>query len=178
MKSNINLRVFILLIAGSFSETWAQAVRPCFITGNVPLPASVTYDPSVQCDLAIKPFPDVPDVYMTVNQVTYRFSQRDISYQSSADIIPPVIFAVRSFGVMKAADKLEVYGKLYGAINAGVRSQGNKAATQLTKGVQSFIQLHLRKLAGDPNEKLYQLFRLVRKDSLCFSTSKISKDTY
>jgi hypothetical protein len=45
-----------------------------------------------------------------------------------------VIFAVRNFGVMKETDKLEVYGKLYGAINAGVRSQGNKAATQLTKG--------------------------------------------
>jgi hypothetical protein len=36
-----------------------------------------------------------------------------------------------------------VYGKLYGAINAGVRSQGNKAATQLTKGWIIFLSLKM-----------------------------------
>ncbi|OAV87436.1 hypothetical protein PTTG_29433 [Puccinia triticina 1-1 BBBD Race 1] len=183
MKSRFNVQVSVLLLAGSFLKVLAQTTPPppCFITGpNFPLPRTIVYDEkAVQCDTTIKlatPLLNIPDIYIQVGTQKFSFSSKDIGFHTSN--LPSTIFALKTFGVVPKEKEavLDIYGKLYGAMNAAVRSNNYKDAIQMVKGAQNFLNLHIRVLAGDSSsEKLTEMFTKVTR--LCIKcTAKDYQD--
>ncbi|KAI9618017.1 hypothetical protein KEM48_006957 [Puccinia striiformis f. sp. tritici PST-130] len=136
----------------------AQAQAPCFMTGTLPLPAIVTFNPaSVLCDnTRPAPFLKVPDIFIKSGDgTTIRYISR---------VPTPTIFALRTFGKETNVKLLEIYAQLYGCMNAAVRSQGDKKSIKSLKGPIAFLQLHLRRQSQDTTpSKLSELYSNVRK---------------
>ncbi|KNE96835.1 hypothetical protein, variant 1 [Puccinia striiformis f. sp. tritici PST-78] len=173
MKSQTNCLVSVLLLAGSLSGIMAQAQAPCFMTGTLPLPAIVTFNPaSVLCDnTRPAPFLKVPDIFIKSGDgTTIRYS--DIDFPRSAGSPPPTIFALRTFGKETNVKLLEIYAQLYGCMNAAVRSQGDKKSIKSLKGPIAFLQLHLRRQSQDTTpSKLSELYSNVSEDFLSLPVS-------
>ncbi|PLW08738.1 hypothetical protein PCASD_25313, partial [Puccinia coronata f. sp. avenae] len=145
MKSQINVQVLILLLAGMFSEILAQ----CFITGTQPIPAIVGYNRNIRCETfnGRPQFPKVPDVFTFINGGRVRFS--DILFPRNRGALAPQVYAVMNYSLLPLNTVLG-YLDLYAATSAGLRSQGNTQAVNILKGAQFFLELQARLLAVPP----------------------------
>ncbi|WAR61194.1 hypothetical protein PtB15_13B446 [Puccinia triticina] len=108
---------------------------PCYIIGNKVLPKDVRPPPEVGCDGNNFVFTVIPDV--TFNGL--RFSQ--INFENRGIGVTPLGFAMATFsaGNGQVPEFLETAGKLYTAVNAALRSTGERNILKQLKVVDFFI---------------------------------------
>ncbi|MBW0474890.1 hypothetical protein O181_014605 [Austropuccinia psidii MF-1] len=143
--------------------------KPCFLIGSQPIPSDVRPNPNVTCPGPKVLFGAVPD--LSYNKVLYS----TIDFQLKGTL-SPVGFALATFDItldnpdtQNGESDLETFEALYNAMNAALRSLGNRPAVALIKGPHFFLGMQLARLRKDngPKGALRNLKKTIKNCAHC-----------
>ncbi|KAH9814356.1 hypothetical protein DFH28DRAFT_1058813 [Melampsora americana] len=144
----------------------------CFLVGNKTVPADVKPDPKVRCIPNSQAFPSVkglPDVEFGEDKFLTRFTM--ISFLNDTSV-SSVRFGIKNFPLSLDREALNNAFQVYEAMNAGLRSLGQKKAKLLRtlKGTTFFLKFQLRckdKDVTSPQGAKHQMLKVLKNCLKC-----------
>ncbi|KAA1077248.1 hypothetical protein PGT21_016169 [Puccinia graminis f. sp. tritici] len=160
MPSQKIISLFLILTL-QFSANIVRCQAPCYLSSSFPLPRDVIAPPEVTCDNT-NIFANIPDVIFN----GLRFSQINFQTSGVAQGLTPLGYAIATFSAgNQNPEFIQTAGKLYTAVNAALRSRGERDILKQLKVVDFFIASQNDAIKG-PDGKSGQLRNLkkVRKN--------------